>query len=292
VQPERQGRGARVEVSVVVPVRDGAGTLPALLESLGAQTLERDRFEVIVVDNASRDATARIAAEYGARVVHEPVPNRSRARNRGVAAARGDLLAFTDADCVAEPGWLEGFLAVAERRPLMAGHVELTTGEPPNAVERFERLWRFGQEHWVRDGWAATANLAVERRAFDRVGGFDPAYRHYGEDADFCLRARRAGLELGWAARARVAHAGEARLGPMLRRAFFHGYGAVQCLRRIGIGERAWRHPRPLADGGAALRRFGADPAAMAPGEARSMRALARLAYASRVLGSLWAETA
>jgi glycosyltransferase involved in cell wall biosynthesis len=281
-----------VEISVVVPVRDGAGTLPALLASLAAQTLERRRFEVIVVDNASRDATAEVAAGHGARVVHEAVPNRSLARNRGVAAARADVLAFTDADCVADPDWLEGFLASPARRPLMAGHVELTTADPPNAVERFERLWRFGQEHWVRDGWAATANLMVERRAFERVHGFDPAYRHYGEDADFCLRARRAGLALGWSPGARVAHAGEQRLWPMLRRAFFHGYGAAQCLRRIGVGEVAWRHPWPLVDGGHALRRLGADPAAMAPREARTMRALARLAYASRMVGSVWAERA
>ena len=67
--------------------------------ALEAQTLPRDAFEVVVVDNASRDATAAVARAAGAVVVHEPHANRSRARNRGIAAARAPLLAFTDADC-------------------------------------------------------------------------------------------------------------------------------------------------------------------------------------------------
>ncbi|HEV3000586.1 MAG TPA: glycosyltransferase family A protein, partial [Solirubrobacteraceae bacterium] len=99
------------EITVVVPVRDGAASLPPLLASLAGQTLARERFEVIVVDNGSRDATAAVAREGGARVVTEPVANRARARNAGIAAARAPLVAFTDADCVAAPGWLEALLA-------------------------------------------------------------------------------------------------------------------------------------------------------------------------------------
>jgi len=279
-----------MEVSVVVPVRDGARTLPALLESLATQTLSRERFEVVVVDNASRDDSAAIARAHGAVVVHEPVPNRSRARNAGARAARAGLIAFTDADCVATPEWLEAFLARADGAPLVAGPVEMTTGEPPTMVERFERSWRSGQEHWVRDGWAATANLLVERAAFDAVGGFDPAYRHIGEDADFCLRAGRAGHRLGWCAEAVVAHAAEAAAWPMLKRAFFNGYGADQCLHRLGTGHRAWREPGPLFSGDRALRFAGTDSAELPRSERRRLGALARGAYASRVLGSLWAE--
>ena len=279
-----------MEISVVVPVRDGARSLPALLESLAAQTLARERFEVVVVDNASRDDSAEIARADGAVVVHEPVPNRSRARNAGVRVSRAGLIAFTDADCVAAPGWLEALLARADAAPLVAGPVEISTGQPPVAVERFERLWRSGQEHWVRDGWAATANLMVERPAFDAVGGFDPAYRHIGEDADFCLRAGRAGHRLGWCSDAVVTHPAETTVLPMLKRAFFNGYGVDQCLHRLGTGHRAWREPRPLLSGARALRFAGADPMGVPRSQRRRLAALARAAYASRVLGSLWAE--
>src|SRR5579859_1715230 len=136
------------EISVIVPVRNGAGSLAPLLDSLARQTLARPRFEVVVVDNASTDATAEVAAARGARVVHEPVPNRSRARNRGAAAAASRLYAFTDADCVADPHWLEELLRHAALAPLVAGDVRVTTRPRPNAIERFERLWRFGQEAW------------------------------------------------------------------------------------------------------------------------------------------------
>jgi GT2 family glycosyltransferase len=277
------------DVSVIVPVRDGAASLPALLASLDAQTLERARFEVIVVDNGSRDASAAVAADGGAKVVSEPVPNRSRARNRGVQAASGALYAFTDADCVAGPRWLEALVACRDRAPLLAGPVRVTTNHPPNAVERFETLWRFAQESWVREGWAVTANLCVDRDAFARVGGFDIAYRHYGEDVDFCRRCAHAGLAIAYCRDAEVSHYGESRLGPALRRAFHHGYGSTQTLRRVGFGHHAWRHPAPMVHTPGAMALMGVDRARIDPGDRRRMGRLARLAYAARVVGSAWA---
>ncbi|HEX4719617.1 MAG TPA: glycosyltransferase [Thermoleophilaceae bacterium] len=281
---------AAVEVSVVVPVRDGEASLPALLASLAAQTLPRERFEVIVVDNASRDSSASVARDAGATVVSEPVPNRARARNAGVAASSAPLLAFIDADCVASPQWLDAFLACAERTPLVAGRVITTTAERPNSVERFERLWRFEQQHWVKLGWAATANLLVRRDAFDAVHGFDAAYPHTAEDADFCLRAGRAGYPLGYCAEAVAMHDAEHELVPMLKRAFFHGYGSSQAHRRIGVGQFAWRRPLPLVHRDAALREVGYSRGDFAPEEYRRMLRMARLAYGARIAGSLWAE--
>ena len=80
---------ANPRVSVVVPVRDGAPELRTLLGSLAAQTIPAADFETIVVDNASRDDSAMVGRGQGARVIAEPVPGRARARNAGVAAARG-----------------------------------------------------------------------------------------------------------------------------------------------------------------------------------------------------------
>src|SRR4051812_33022650 len=169
------------EISVVIPVRDGASSLPTLLDSLASQDLDDDRYEVIVVDNASRDATAEVAAARGARVIHEPRPNRSGARNAGARAAGSDVLAFVDADCRAAPGWLSALLACRGRAPLVAGRVDIETRPTPNSIEQFESRWRFKQEVGVSQGWAATANLLVEREAFDAIGGFDTTYRHIGE---------------------------------------------------------------------------------------------------------------
>jgi GT2 family glycosyltransferase len=223
-------------------------------------------------------------------VVQEPVANRSRARNRGAAAAATTLYAFTDADCIAHPGWLEALLRCAPSAPLVAGEVQLRVSERPNVIERFEALWRFGQRAWVEQGWAATANLLVHAEAFDAVGGFDPCWRHIGEDADFCLRARDVGYGLGFCPDAVVDHEGERELRPMLRRFFLHGYSVNQAYYRLGIGYRAWRDPAPALLGDRALREIGYSHNGFQRAEWRRMARLARLGYAARIAGSVWAE--
>jgi GT2 family glycosyltransferase len=279
-----------LELSVIIPVKDGEESLPALLDSLDAQTLARERFEVIVVDNASRDDTAALARRRGATVVEEPIANRSLARNAGARAAVTDRFAFTDADCVATPSWLETMLGCAGSAPLVAGPVRTTTQEPSNAIERYEALWRFDQESWVRHGWAATANLMVERTAFEAVGGFDPEYRHIGEDADFCVRAGRAGHALGFCPGALVTHDAENRLRPLLRRAWRHGYSGNQTYHRIGAGYRAWRQPGPLLRGQQALALHQLRLDSLDRAERRRLARLAQVNYAARVAGSAWAE--
>jgi GT2 family glycosyltransferase len=278
------------DLSVIVPARNAAGSLPPLLRSMDAQTLPRERFEVIVVDNDSSDGTAEVAERHGAKVLREPIANRSRARNRGAQAAAASLYAFTDADCAARPGWLEALLGCAGLAPLVAGEVKLRVSRAPNAVERFETLWRFGQSAWVEQGWAATANLLVHAEAFEAIGGFDETWRHIGEDVDFCFRARDAGYALGYCPDALVDHDGESELRPFLRRFFLHGYSANQAFYRFGVGHRAWRDPLPALAGDSALRRYGHAPNGFDTAEWRRMARLARAGYAARVAGSVWAE--
>jgi glycosyltransferase involved in cell wall biosynthesis len=282
-----------VKISVVVPAHNAAGALPRLLASLDAQTLDRSSFEVVVVDNASVDETATAATKGGARVVSEARPSRSRARNAGVAAARSDRVAFIDAECRADPGWLSGVLACLEKTPLVAGPVRVELPATPSPLERFDHMWRFHQrEHVERDGWAASANLAITREAFEAIGGFDPAYRHIGEDVDLCLRAGAAGYPIGFCAGAWISHPAEGSLEAMLRRGYRQGWSMVQHHYRLPgeIGGRLHFHPGPLVRGDWALRRFGVDPASFSPEERRAMLRLGRLEYAARMVGSLHAE--
>jgi GT2 family glycosyltransferase len=278
------------EVSLVVAARDGASSLPGLFECLDAQTI-RERVEVVVVDNASADGTADVAGGLGAVVVREPAPGRARARNSGVEAASAPLLAFTDVDCRPRAEWLEQLLPGLAEAAMAGGPVVTTTGEPPNAVERFELIWRFPQENSVRErGWSATANMAMRREAFEEVGGFDPTLRRIGEDVDLCLRAGSRGHRIVWRAEAIVEHAAETRLRPVLRRAFNQAASLDMLNRRHGLTPgRYWRHPGPLARGDWALRRFNYDPMALPPGERAPVLRVARLDYAARMAGSLWA---
>ena len=285
---DKDASGDVPAVSVIVPVRDGAAALPRLCAALDEQTLGRDRFELVVVDNGSRDATASVARAAGAVVVRESWANRARARNRGAEHARAELLAFTDADCVPAAGWLASLTECLRAAPLVAGAVELTTSSPPGAIERFELLWRFDQKRNVTaGGWAASANLGIRRAAFDALGGFDPGYREIGEDVDLCLRARAAGFELRYCEDAVVCHAAEHRLRPVLARGFRHGWSSNQHHHRLAmdVGWRHWRHPAPIVRGDWALARFGVDPRAHG-----DLRWIARAEYAARVAGSALAE--
>lgn len=276
-----------MRLAVITTVRDGADALAGLADALDAQT--RDDFEWVVIDNASRDRTAAVARDRGATVVAEPRPGRARARNRGVAATGARLVAFTDADCRPRPDWIEHLGAALEAgAALVAGRVVVTTSDAPNAVERFEALWRFRDE--PQRGWAPTANLGMRRQAFDAIGGFDPGYRHIGEDVDLCLRAGAAGFTLHRCPQAIVEHAAETELRPVLRRSFEQAFALHDLHRKHGLqAGRYWRNPGPLVRGDWALRRFGVDPQELPDGERRAVLRVARREYAARMAGSLWA---
>src|SRR3954466_13720190 len=156
-----------VRVSVVIPARDAAALIGRAVGAAVAQDLHDD-FEVIVVDDGSTDATAQIARDAGARVISNPSPlGPADARNAGVAAAGGELIAFTDADCVPAPGWLQAGVAALAHADLVQGRVEPEPGIP---VGPFDHTITVSEE----TGLYETANLFVRREWFDRAGGFKP----------------------------------------------------------------------------------------------------------------------
>jgi glycosyltransferase involved in cell wall biosynthesis len=184
-----------VSIAVVIPARDAAATLPACLEALEA--------EVILVDNGSRDDTAAVAEARGVRVLRRARgEGPGAARNDGVAATDAELIAFTDADCVPAPGWLEAGERALRDADLVQGRVA-----PAGPVGRGEH------SVWVdrETGLYETANLFVRREWFDRVGGFGPgiaaAGRPFGEDVLFGWAARRVGARTAYCAEALVHHA-------------------------------------------------------------------------------------
>jgi glycosyltransferase involved in cell wall biosynthesis len=213
------------EISVIVPARDAEATIGATLQALAAQDVDAD-YEVIVVDDGSADATARVAAGANGRVkvISQESAGPGPARNRGVAAASGNLLAFTDADCVPEPGWLREGVAALRDADLVQGAVR----PDPSADRRpFDRtIWVDG-----RAGLFESANLLARRELFERLGGFEdwlgPVLgKPLAEDVWFGWRARRAGARLRFAERAVVHHAVFRRsaagyVGERLRLAYF-----------------------------------------------------------------------
>jgi glycosyltransferase involved in cell wall biosynthesis len=203
-------RDGRPAISVVIPARDAATTIMATLESLAAQRVDQ-QYEVIVVDNGSVDQTGNLAETAGVRVIRRGRgEGPGAARNAGAAAARADLLAFTDSDAVPEPDWLASGLRALQDADLVQGAVHPDPGASAGPFDR--SLWVTEES-----GLYETANLLVRRELFERLGGFGPGLEGaggeapFGEDVVFGWRARRAGARTAFAPDARVHHAVAAR---------------------------------------------------------------------------------
>ncbi len=222
-------------VSVVVSTHNRPERLTDLLRSLEGQTLSRDSFEVVVVDDGSPPPTPELLAAEVARgalvlrsVRHERAVGPGGGRNSGWRAARAPLIAFTDDDCTAAPRWLESGLEVARTVP--AAVVQGRTEAEPSSglrqdglLNRTVRIERLGPQY-------ETCNIFYPREILESLGGFDEGFgtRPGGEDTDLAWRAIEAGRPTVQAPDAVVFHAVEhlgvrgtlrvaARWGPTIR---------------------------------------------------------------------------
>ena len=223
-------RVARPSASIVVTVRNEAKNLRHLLDSLAPQKGVR---EVIIVDAMSTDGTDTIAESYRERLPHLQVIRRAcrrgEGRNIGAAAATGDLLCFTDGDCIANPFWTERLLEAwgGEAGRVVAGQTILT------GYWAFTKLHRVELPHGGQDTTWPSANLAYPKALFDRLGGFDAGFVT-AEDIDLNYRAVASGARIVSAPEAIVyARARDSATG-FLRQAYWNGYGRKQLTRKHG----------------------------------------------------------
>jgi glycosyltransferase involved in cell wall biosynthesis len=196
-------------VSVVIPARNAVSRLPRVLDALAHQTAPADLFEVIVVDDGSTDGTADVVrAGGGVRLLSAPAQGRqAAARNHGAAEARGQVLAFLDADCVPRADWIERGLAELDAlgADLLAGHIGMEVEGRASAIDLLALGHDFDQERYASEGFAAAGNLWVRRSTFEEVGGFDTDLAH-DEDREFTLHATAGGAVLRFAAAVAVDH--------------------------------------------------------------------------------------
>jgi glycosyltransferase involved in cell wall biosynthesis len=225
--------------SIVVPTFGRPGALAGCLAALERLDYPRDGFEVIVVDDGSPAPVEASADGVALRVERVPHGGPARARNHGVAVARGRYVAFTDDDCAPAPDWL-----TALQGPL-AGGAAAAAGRSANAVPGntcasagqalLDHLYRYYNRDPADARFATSNNLAVERETLLAVGGFDEAFSHAaGEDRELVHRLRARGHRIAYEPRAIVRHAHRQDL-----RAYWgqhYGYGAAAMLFRKRAG--------------------------------------------------------
>lgn len=232
------------ELSFVVPVRDQAAHLRACLEAvrLAASWLRAStgaEIEILVVDNGSRDASREVALEAGARLLCAPDVALGALRNRGWRAARGEWVAFVDADVEIAPSWAATALEILTDPAAAGAGADYRAPSDGTWVQRTYDLLRRRSDSGGEARWLPAGNLVLRRRALEAVGGFDERLAAC-EDVDLCLRLRERGLRLRYDGRLVAVHRRDPRtLGELFRQELRRGRSnlAVTLRPRPGIGQ-------------------------------------------------------
>ena len=201
-----------IQISVIIPTYNNGAIIDVVLESLAKQEqVEEIAYEIIVVDNNSRDNTKQVVESFvpkfnnRLRYVFEGNQGVTYARNRGVDEAKGKILAFTDDDCCVDKNWLYSILSTFDQYApdALQGKVVLATEVPGDLLypewfiqQRMAHV-NYGEEtREIKDKDLVTANMSIRAEIFEKYGKFnaDPVYRNC-EDTEFSVRISRAGIK-------------------------------------------------------------------------------------------------
>lgn len=203
--PRAASTGGLPFVSVIIPVFNDTERLRLCLDALERQTYPAERFEVIVVDNGSDDDITQVVGREGhVRVARENRRGSYAARNTGLELAGGDVIAFTDSDCVPAGNWIANGVEHLEADPdcgLVGGRIDIfyANAQRPNAFELYDMVRGFPQRKWIElEHYGATANVITRRSVLERVGPFDAALKSSG-DREWGRRVHAAGYRLVYA---------------------------------------------------------------------------------------------
>lgn len=246
-------------ISVAVCTRNRSEPLARCLEALRHQ--QYPGRETVVIDNAGREDIRAIAESYGARYAVEPRPGIRFARNRALAVAGGDVIAFTDDDCEPHPGWLSAvaaeFAADSElgccTGPILPSELETPSQE---LIERRggygrgfvrHRYTEDSEKHYLKSyplqTWmfGSGGNMAIRRRALQKVGGFDEVLRT-AEDLEMFFRVLRGGFSLVYTPGAVVRHRHVRDHHALRARMYSWGWGYTGFLLKVALEDRRYRH--------------------------------------------------
>lgn len=224
-----------VKISIIIPALNEEKMIGRCLESLTKLVFARDRFEVLVIDNGSRDRTLAIADSFKDRlnlkVLQQAGVRISALRNLGARAATGDILAFLDADCLAPADWLDQMLVLAPANGagVLGAHYLLPEDSSwvGRTWHRYQEAPKSGEVSHVPAG-----DLIMRREDFLKLGGFDETIQT-NEDYELCERARKAGMDVRAFPQIGVIHLGTAQsLRVFFRKQAWHGTHVIKVFLR------------------------------------------------------------
>lgn len=183
-------------ISVIIPTYKDWNRLRLCLNGLSQQTISQDEFEIIVVNNEPKQTVPKnFSIPDNCQIILEELPGSYSARNKGIQHSSGDIIAFTDSDCIPDKDWLKNSKKYFDNSSIerIGGNVEIFYANPEKRKisELYESLFAFNQKRNVEKYAASiTANLIVRREIFDKVGLFDSS-KMSGEDFGWNMRATK-----------------------------------------------------------------------------------------------------
>lgn len=224
-----------MKVSVIVPTYNSESTIKGCLDSLFNQSFE-DKYEVIVVDDASADNTVSAVVSYPVELLKQKHKGPAAARNLGAKNAEGEILLFTDADCIPENGWIEKMCAPFEDGQIVGVQGRYKTRQE-GTVARFvqyeieERYEIMSEKRYI--DFIGSYSAAYRKDVFLEGGGFDESFTiASGEDPDLSYRLASKGHKMVFAPGAVVYHEHPASIEQYLKMKFYRAYWRVALYRK------------------------------------------------------------
>lgn len=229
-------------VTVVVPVRNGEETIESLLESLNNLNYESDKVEVIVVDGNSTDKTREIVKNYPVKLFIENKKGLNVARNIGIKKSKGEIVAFTDSDCIVPPNWITKIVENFKDPQVScvggsakALNSDFVSQYADNSIVRLMPFFRKREElDKVRPFFRhpAGCNMAYRRKVAEEIGYFDENIQYGFDEVEFADRVCKAGYKMVLDPNVMVWHKHRSTLGEFLKQNFQYGRGSGLVLKR------------------------------------------------------------
>lgn len=210
-------------VSVIIPVHNDRDRLQQCLKAIYFQTYPYSYYELLVIDNNSTENLFYLCQQFpNVRYYQESECGSYAARNKGVRVARGEVIAFTDSDCIPDRHWLTAGVGALLQRPeagMIGGAVQFYfRGDRPNPVEYFDSIFYLQQQTYVEHHhYAVTANLFTRRLVLETVGGFDQQLLNLG-DKEWGQRVFAAGWQISFCPDAIIRHPARSDLSALLEK--------------------------------------------------------------------------
>ena len=200
-------------ISVIVPIYNGSRFLSKFFNSLLSQNLDYKEFEIVMVDNNSDDNTPELIKQFINKnkninlkyIFYNEKSSSYASRNIGVRNSKGDILAFTDSDCILENDWLKNIkIRFIKKEKIISGKIELYFYDKRNIWENFDKIVHMRNDERINKNEVATANMIINKNLFKKIGFFDEVSS--GGDFNFAKRAIKQGFEIEFIEEIKVLH--------------------------------------------------------------------------------------